>query len=101
MRRRRADGRRSSSVGYPWIDEVLSLAMKYPNSFIDSSASAAPRLPDPLIELMRGPGVSRVMFGTNWPMLTPRRCLHQIDQLHLDEDARAALGGNARRVFRL
>jgi hypothetical protein len=89
-------------VGYPWIDEVLSLAMKYPNFFIDTSAYAAHRLPGPLIEFMRGPGSSRVMFGTNWPMLTPRRCLHRIDQLRLGEDARAAfLGGNARRVFRL
>ena len=76
--------------------------MKYPNFSIDTSAYAVHRLPDPLIELMRAPGASRVMFGTNWPMLTPRRCLDQLDQLHLDEDGRAAfLEGNARRVFRL
>jgi predicted TIM-barrel fold metal-dependent hydrolase len=89
-------------VGYPWIDEVLSLVVKYPNFFVDTSAYAAHRLPAQLVDFMRGPGAGRVMFGTNWPMLTPRRCLDRIEQLHLDEDGQAAfLAGNAQRVFHL
>jgi hypothetical protein len=40
------------------------------------------------------------MFGTNYPMLTPRRCLAGLDELGLDDDTRALfLCGNARRVF--
>jgi hypothetical protein len=87
-------------VGFPWIDEVISLALKYPNFHVDTSAYALHRLPAGLVDFMRGPGRSRVMFGTNWPMLSPQRALAQIDSLGLDDEARALfLGGNAERVF--
>lgn len=89
-------------VGYPWIDEVLSLAHKYPNFYIDTSAYAVHRLPVNLVEFMRGPGRTRVLFGTNWPMLSPARCLANLDDLRLDDEGRALfLGGNAGRVFGL
>src|SRR6266508_682575 len=48
------------------------------------------------------PGRTRVMFGTNWPMLSPARALERLDDLGLDDEARDLfLGGNARRVFEL
>lgn len=89
-------------VGYPWIDEVLSLAMKYPNFHVDTSAYAVHRLPSGLVDYLRGPGRTRVLFGTNWPMLSPKRALAELDALGLDDEARALfLGGNAERVFGL
>jgi predicted TIM-barrel fold metal-dependent hydrolase len=51
---------------------------------------------------MRGAGRTRVLFGTNWPMLSPARCLERLDTLELDDEARHLfLEGNARRLFRL
>lgn len=89
-------------VGFPWIDEVVSLAMKYPNFYVDTSAYALHRLPHDFVEFMRGQGRSRVMFGTNWPMLSPARALEKLDDLQLDDKARHLfLEGNARRVFDL
>jgi predicted TIM-barrel fold metal-dependent hydrolase len=89
-------------VGYPWIDEVLSLATKYPNFHIDTSAYAAHRLPAALIDYMRGRGRTRVLFGTNWPMLSAERALARLGELGLDDDATESyLAGNARRVFNL
>ncbi|MGO1053013.1 amidohydrolase family protein [Crossiella sp. CA198] len=89
-------------VGYPWIHEVLSLATKYPNFYVDTSAYVLHRLPAELVDFLRGRGRDRVMFGTNWPMLSASRALARIDELGLDEQARQLfLGGNARRVFRL
>lgn len=89
-------------VGAPWIEEVLSLARKYPNFYVDTSAYAVHRLPEALVAYMRGAGRSRVMFGTNWPMLSPKRALEKLSDLGLDDEAQALfLGGNARRVFNL
>lgn len=89
-------------VGYPWIDEVLSLATKYPNFHIDTSAYAAHRLPAALVEYMRGRGRTRVLFGTNWPMLDAERALARLRDLEFDDDATECyLSGNARRVFEL
>ena len=89
-------------VGFPWIDEVLSLARKYPNFYIDTSAYTVARLPPQLIAFMRGDGAGRVMFGTNWPMISPRDCLAALDRLDLDDRARALfLEEAARAVFQL
>ena len=89
-------------VGYPWIDEVISLAIKYPNFYIDTSAYAVHRLPAQLLDYMRGRGRIRVMFGTNWPMLSAGRCLRQLSEVDFDRETSALfLGENAARVFKL
>lgn len=81
---------------------MLSLARKYPNFYVDTSAYTVHRLPQALTDYLRGPGRTRVMFGTNWPMISPQRCLAHLDALDLDAEARELfLGGNARRVFAL
>lgn len=89
-------------VGFPWIDELISLTIKFPNFFIDTSAYAVHRLPTNFVDYMKGIGSSRVMFGTNWPMLSPARCLEKLDALNLTQKQKDAfLFGNARRVFKL
>ncbi len=89
-------------VGFPWIDELLTMTVKFPNFHVDTSAYALDRLPPSFVEYLRGLGRDRVMFGTNWPMIQPARCLAGLDGLDLGVDARAAfLGGTARRVFSL
>lgn len=89
-------------VGFPWINEVISLAIKYPNFYVDTSAYALHRLPTELVEFMRGHGRHRVLFGTNWPMLSPAQCLEHLEALGLDDEATDLfLGGNASRVFGL
>jgi uncharacterized protein len=89
-------------VGFPWIDELISMTAKFPNLFVDTSAYALHRLPPAFIDYMKGLGASRVMFGSNWPMLAPRKCLEGLENLKLSSHARDAfLFGNARRAFRL
>lgn len=89
-------------VGFPWLDELTTLAIKFPNFHVDTSAYALTRLPPAFVQWMKGPGVKRVMFGTNWPMLAPQRCLEGLSALGLSDEQRVAfLGGNAQRVFAL
>jgi uncharacterized protein len=89
-------------IGYPWTNEMIALATKYPNVYIDTSAYAAKRFPPELVAYMRGHGRRKVMFATNYPMITAQRALEGLDGLELDEEATDLyLSGNARRVFGL
>lgn len=89
-------------VGFPWIDELISMTVKFPNFHVDTSAYALHRLPAEFVSYMKGIGSERVMFGTNWPMLSPAQCLKKLDTLALSQDQKDAfLFGNAKRVFKL
>lgn len=90
-------------IGYPWTEEMVAVARKHPNVFIDTSAYAARRYPPELVAYMRGRGGRlKVMFGSNYPMLTPEQALADLDAHELDDECRELfLAGNARRVFGL
>jgi predicted TIM-barrel fold metal-dependent hydrolase len=87
-------------IGFPWTAEMISLATKYPNVYIDTSAYKAKRYPPELVQYMQHHGRKKVLFGSNYPMLTPQMCLEGIDALGLDDEAmRLFLHDNAQRVF--
>ena len=89
-------------IGYPWTSEMIAMATKYENVFIDTSAYKPSRYPDELVAFMRKHGRRKVLFGSNFPMIQPAACVAQLDALGLDEEARALfLAGNAERVFGL
>lgn len=89
-------------LGFPWIDELTSLAIKFPNFHIDTSAYISKRFPPSFVDFMKGPGRGRVMFGTNWPMLSPAKCLSGIEGLGLSEmELNAYKAETAKKVFGL
>ncbi len=90
-------------VGYPWTEEMIAVARKHENVYIDTSAYTSRRLPGELIAYMktRG-GALKVLFGSNWPMIAPAAALEDLDMLVLDDAGRELyLRENARRVFSL
>jgi uncharacterized protein len=89
-------------IGYPWTDEMIALATKYENVFIDTSAYKPRRYPGSLREYLRGNGRNKVLFASNFPMVMPADCIAQMGELGLDDEVKALfLGGNAERVFGL
>ncbi len=51
---------------------------------------------------MKGRGRSKVLFGTNYPMMTADRALARVDELGLDQETTTAfLSANATRIFGL
>ena len=89
-------------IGYPWTTEMIALATKYENVYIDTSAYKPARYPAELVEFLRRHGKRKVLFGSNYPMIQPAACLSQLDALDLDDEtAQLFLGGNAQRVFGL
>jgi uncharacterized protein len=90
-------------VGYPWTEEMVAVARKHENVYIDTSAYTIKRLPPELVRFMKtGTGQRKVLFGSNYPMITPAHALAELDGLGLGDDARRDfLYGNAERVFKL
>jgi len=89
-------------IGYPWTEEMIAVATKHPNVYIDTSAYTVRRYPPALLTYLRSHGASKVLFGSPWPMIAPRKALEGLDDLGLPQAARAAfLADNAVRVFGL
>ena len=89
-------------IGYPWTEEAVAVATKHENVYIDTSAYTARRYPEELVRFLRGRGRRKVLFGTNYPMISPAKALEGLDALGLDEEAKALfLAGNAQRIFGL
>ena len=89
-------------LGYPWVEEMLSLARKYDNVYIDTSAWKPSRFPTAFVDYMKQSGCHKVLFASNSPMLSPGALLEEVDALGLDDDARQRyLHDNSARVFGL
>jgi uncharacterized protein len=90
-------------VGYPWTEEMVAVARKHENVYIDTSAYTIRRLPEELIRFMKTvTGQRKVLFGTNWPMIAHTHALAGLDDLGLSDEARHDfLRANAARVFGL
>jgi len=93
-------------VGYPWTEEMIGVAWKHPNVFIDTSAWLPRYYPKPLVNFMNSNVKSKVMFGTNFPQLPWKKCTEQLrpgqDVLKLKVDAyENFMFKNAQRVLKL
>ena len=89
-------------IGYPWTDEMIGQAWKHEHVYIDTSAYLPRYYPPQLIHFMNSYGRDKVLFGTNFPMLRFDQCAEQALDLDLtEENRRAFLSDNARRVFKL
>ncbi|MFO0944557.1 MAG: amidohydrolase family protein [Planctomycetota bacterium] len=88
-------------IGYPWTDEMIALAWKHANVYIDTSAYLPRYYPPSLLHFMNTYGKDKVLFATNFPMLTFDRCAADARKMTLSDEVRKKFfHENARRVFR-
>lgn len=89
-------------IGFPWTDEMIGLAWKHENVYIDTSAYLPRYYPPQLLQYMKTYGQNKVLFGTNFPQLSLEKCVQQVYQLGLPAEIQTKfLGKNAQRVFKL
>ena len=89
-------------IGYPWQQEMIAIATKFSNVFIDTSAYKSKRYPAELVSYIKTNGQKKVMFGSNYPMITPKECLENLEALEIPEVILGEfLTNNAKRVFKL
>lgn len=90
----------ASHTGWPWCEELVAMASKHSNVYMDISAHL-PRYLDPsVVQFMNTRGQDKVLFGTNGFGL--KRCKQQFLELSLKDDTKQkVLRENAVKTFNL
>jgi predicted TIM-barrel fold metal-dependent hydrolase len=84
----------------PWWGVAIRLMLKYRNLHLMTSAYAPKYLPAELIHFMNTRGQDKVLFATDHPVLSFRRCIEEAKALDLREGVLDRyLYANAERLF--
>lgn len=93
--------------GWPWVTEMVAVAWKHPNVYIEIGAVSPKYIGtpgtgwEPLMVYGNSLLQDRVLFATD-DMLPPKRCIEELKALPLKETVKEKwLGGNAARLLGL
>ena len=87
-------------VGDPWAEEMMILAWKHPNVYVETSARPARYWSQGLREFAGGRGQDKVVWATDYPLLPFDRTLEDVYSCgYPDEVTRKIVRDNAARVF--
>ncbi|WP_219723283.1 amidohydrolase family protein [Bacillus sp. Marseille-P3661] len=88
--------------GWPWHEELLAIAVHKANVYIDLSGWAPKYIPPIVVQYANSLLQDKVLFGSDWPLLTPERWMKEFDQLNIKDSVKPKIFlENARRVFKL
>lgn len=86
----------------PWQDEAISVATHKHNTWIDLSGWSPKYFPEALVRAAGSYLKDRVLFGSDYPMISPERWLNDIGQTSLKPEALPGiLKDNAIRLLKL
>jgi predicted TIM-barrel fold metal-dependent hydrolase len=89
-------------IGWPWVEEMISVAYKHPNVYIGSDAYAPAYWDQKFIHFIDSWGSRKVIFGTDFPVIDPERARADIEKLDIrDESKRRFLRNNVIDLYRL
>jgi uncharacterized protein len=87
---------------FPWQEEALSVAQHKPNVYIDLSGWSPKYFPPILVRYANSILKKKVLFGSDWPMITPERWLSDFEKIDVKDDVRPLiLKDNAARLLGL
>ena len=87
---------------WPWQEEMLAIAMHKTNVYIDLSGWSPKYFSPALVQYAKTLLQDRVLFGTDYPFLTPDQWLAEFDKLAFKPEVRQKiLLENSRRLLRL
>ena len=89
-------------IGYPWTEEMIAVARKHENVYIDTSAYTSERYPPELVAYMRTHRPTQGPVRHQLPDDLPEHALADLDTLELDQETTELyLASNATRLFSL
>ncbi|HUY59245.1 MAG TPA: amidohydrolase family protein [Solirubrobacteraceae bacterium] len=87
---------------FPWQDEALAIAVHKPNVYIDLSGWAPKYFPANLIQYTNTQLKHKMLFGSDYPLLTPDRWIKEFNELPIKDEVRPlVLKENAARLLKL
>jgi uncharacterized protein len=87
---------------FPWQDEALAIAVHKPNVYIDLSGWSPKYFPENLIRYTNSQLKRKMLFGSDFPLITPDRWLADFEKLPIKDEVRPlVLKENAARLFKL
>ncbi|WP_306360243.1 amidohydrolase family protein [Nocardia sp. CC227C] len=72
----------------PWQDAAISIATHKANVFIDLSGWSPKYFPPQLVRAANGPLADKVLFGSDYPVITPQRWIRDFEQLEIEPHIR-------------
>lgn len=89
-------------VGSPWVEEMIHVAWKHPNVYIDTSARLPKYFEPAFTKFLASFGQDKCIYASDWPVLDFQRPLEQVDVLGLSAEVREKfLVSNAIKAFGL
>ena len=73
----------AAHFGWPWHMELVAMALHKTNVYIDISGWSPRRIPAEVVHELRGRLSEQFLGGSDFPFLTPERCLAELDSLDL------------------
>jgi len=73
----------AAHFGWPWHMELVAMALHKTNVYIDISGWSPRRIPAEVVSELRGRLSEQFLWGSDFPFLTPERCLAELDSLDL------------------
>jgi predicted TIM-barrel fold metal-dependent hydrolase len=81
---------------FPWQDEALSICLHKPQVYIDLSGWSPKYFPPQLIQYANTLLKHKMLFGSDYPLITPDRWLRDFEQIEIKPEVRPLiLKGNA------
>jgi len=87
---------------FPWQEEALAVAVHKPNVYIDLSGWSPKYFPEILIQYTNTRLKDKMLFGSDFPLITPDRWLADFEKLPIKDEVRPlVLKENAARLLGL
>jgi predicted TIM-barrel fold metal-dependent hydrolase len=87
---------------FPWQDEALAIAVHKPNVYIDLSGWSPKYFPENLIRYTNTQLKHKMLFGSDYPLITPDRWLSDFEKLPIKDEVRPlVLKENAAKLLGL
>lgn len=89
-------------IGWPWTQEMIAVAWRHPNVYIDTSAHTPKHFPDEFTHFLKTFGKDKCIFGSDWPLIPYERLFKEFKELNVSEEiANKFFAENLMRAIKL